>query len=375
MCGRIIRFLLSAIAIFLVFLGILLLALRIPLLNANTYKTALENSGIYSTAREQAEAFLLPDREDEKTAGAYVFLDPILDNLDIEEVLRTTVNNNLDNFFSWVNGTSEKLTIYFPRTTLVQSFKFEELEANLISEFRDQIAELPECTEAELLELKKNETGEELFIPECRPPGEFDDVIAASQEDLLDEIKTLFGEENPVEVALDEANLGHLNESTDLRTLIENQPGTNAGEALNSLEQIRNYVFYTLILGWALIFVAALLLVIVIITGKLSNKGTLTTISNIFLVVGVLLTVVAFLGMRLPDMILPLLEQQLMSVPVETEAFANIAQSVVEELIPVVFRLPLFVGLSIFFVSLLMRIASLLMKDEPVTETVGQKQS
>lgn len=354
MCAGIIRFFIAIIAVLLAAVGIVVLTIRLSLLNPANYKYALEQSKVYEEVLGQIIRFV-PDENDPDHAGAYVFLGPILDKLTNSDVVKTTINNNIDNFIKYLSGEDSELNLYFPRTILINSFNKTEIQENAVNYFKILFADLPECAPDQN---PVDQSNPEFQVPVCKPPG-LDDPTAEQIEEVREIVSEIFGDENVIEVTLREAGLAEFDEETPISYVFNALPDTNSEEGLKTLETARNVFYIAGIAGWVLLVVSFIITMLLIAFGGLRPKNIIGTFSNVYLLTGVLVTLVGVLAFPLRDSAVVFVNDQ--SASAETLGFVNAAVAFIQIFIPQLFQLTLITGIVLFVICLLLRITAFMM--------------
>jgi len=354
MCSFLFRLFLGLTAIIIATLGIVSLTLRFNVLNSQTYKTALDDARIYPAIQKQIDTSLSDISTPEGKAQA-VFLGPIINKLKQEDVLRDTVNKNLDNFFDWLNGVKSELIFYFPRQILISSFNKEEVKQVAFTFFEQQFNELTPCTAEEEAALSFEENN--FTFPSCKPNvSNAEDLYRSELGKVID---TIFADENPVEAALREAGVSHLTEETKLSDLLKGQSQDQINETQSRLETFKNAVFYWGIASWVLIFISLIFTLIVLVTGRIHLRNMLAGFSTIYFLTGVLVLVIGLSNMPLVTLVINNLPDALRAN--ETAQLYTQVTELIKVLVPSLFRLTVIVGAVLTVIMLLLRITAFIL--------------
>lgn len=278
-------------ALILGLLAISALIIRNKLLDPDYYKDSLNEAQVYSLTSSliehaQENNFKNFDTNKSKspeindsTEGTveeitFKILGEILDNIDIEELIKITVEANIDNVFYWARGERTELLIFFPREEIISSVSNKKIQTILLDSF------------TELLDFDN--------LPDCEPldPTTEIDVsnIICIDEKLILDIERLILETMPesdksfVEEILDES-VPYLDEETPLSDLNPELSEMEIKDTLNNVKKVIDSTFQlpllVLIISLLLITCAALL----------SDGIRLFIVLKMYLIIGIVLII------------------------------------------------------------------------------------
>jgi hypothetical protein len=343
MCKFLLRTVLGLLAIVIAALGIISLTVRFAVLNPDTYKSALESAQVYEKLDSQLTL----------SPNSNIFLDIIIKKLKTQDVLRTTINNNLDNVFGWLSGSKPELILYFPRQVLLNSFSKEEVKQTAVLYFEQQYSNLPPCTPDQEKQLADPQQGQ-LNFPDCKPS------LANMEQKYLDvisqSIDNVFKDGSPIEVTLREAGLGNLSEQTPVKELLSGK--SNEAQVLGQMETARTAVLYWGIISWVLLLVAFILSLIVIVSGGVHLRNIFGTAATLGLLTGILVLIAGLSGSQLANAATNYLHS--VSLPVDNQSIKDLLEAFINALVPNLLRLTIIVGIVMSVIMLLLRITAFL---------------
>lgn len=369
MCRQIFRILFAFLAVLVGSIGILLLTLRIQLFNPNTYKDSLREAEVYDALSlaldegiqtELAKITSTENNPEDKNAddfGSELFTalaNEIFKQLDITEVLQTSVEANINNVFAWANGKEDTIYIYFPRKLLVESVDNDKLQKSFLSKFqdatKDQLKKLPQCiNDAEKQKTLKAITKENI---------NFENISCTNKqvENKVDkELSATFAFEDDFNF-IDEViavNLGDINEKTNINDIVEKDDYSK--DIQPDLDKVKIYIDQSMAIIIILIITS---LVFTLISVLLTTKNKWLIFSKIYLIVGLFLifvgsSIVAMAKVNIdkfikiePGKIPVLLESQ-------SDTIISTIKIAISSLINNLFSLTLTVGIILFLTNLL----------------------
>lgn len=280
-------------AVIIASLAITLLAVRYIAFQPSLYKDALVQANAYNTITELSTEQYLDfkdsqfkdgDEEKENEFGpilAEQVLDTLFSNINLNNTIKVTAENNINNISRWANGEEETIYLYFPRNEIIESYAQEKNPRKVfINQFFEAsgINALPECPSFEIYSSIDDVDLENL---KCTSP-EVESLIRKELDKQLPKDKNFnFVEETLNEIAPD------LKERTDV---LELQQDEGAKEDLKTnLNQIQEYIeqsYYAI----GLVFGASV--VLALIAGIIAKRHSLVFF-RVFMFAGALTSLVS----------------------------------------------------------------------------------
>ncbi len=357
MCRFILKFTLGFIAVILGIVGIVLLTLRTQAFNADTYKSALSSTNLYDRAIDKVFSFAPSENE-----SAKIFIDPILENLDEKTVLVKTVESNLDNVESWMNG--KELFIYFPREDLLNAFDLNDIKENVFEEYDSEFAKLPTCSNEQLSELQNALQNKEIYL-ECKPnesdyPNYYNDL----KSNLTAKLDEIFSSDNPIGLTLDEAGLGYLSENTKFEDVLNSQKDgfKDPKETLKSLDQVQRVFVISRIVAIGIIVLSVIFALFTALLAKNKFKFMAINFTNIYIIVGTILSVCALILKTFIPKFIDQIDVSKLAKEQEAIPFAQDALIAGEQIILNVVQSLLVISLIILAISFIIRIIAAFIK-------------
>lgn len=300
MCKSILRINLTIIAILLGVIGLATLSLRVSLFDSSTYKEPIEKNNLYSLvtdltsndvfSTDAIEGNALINKQDQQEISK-LFALAVIGNVDIESILKTTVEQNLDNIAFWANTDSE-LKIYFPKQKLQESLGEENL-VNMVYEGLNSILKfdtLPTCTPEQLTSIETN-SQVDVFNLECLP-AEFKETI---DKEISNSVESL-GFSNIIEEFLEDQGLEYLQEETPVELVIENTIAEQDQQTLlDSLDTAHRILMISKIIPWILICLSIFFALITVFLGKKDFKQFFKNFAKITFITGLITTTINIL--------------------------------------------------------------------------------
>ncbi len=382
MCKSLIRINLAIISILLGIVGLTALSLRISLFNSQTYKEPIEKHGFYSLvtdltsknvfSNDAIEGNALINKQEAQELSK-LFALSVIDNVDIEDILKTTIESNLDYIFTWTNS-NEDLYIYFPKEKLMEGFGEENL-VNIVYSGLSSILNfdtLPTCTEDQIKELENQETID-IFNLECLPE-DFKKAVDQEIQNLVDEL----GFNNLMEEFLEDQGLEYLHEKTPVSEVIEGLVDEESvPTTLEKIDTAQKVLKISKIIPWILICLSIFFGLLTIFLGKKEFKQFVKSFTKLTFVVGFITAAVSLISKILLS---SLLETRIPwdKTPWATAEFdfgiapaqvTDVFQNVLTGIIDNIFHTPIFLASTICVVSIIIYLVTRL-----IDYVVGIKQ-
>lgn len=374
MCKKLLKSILFLFAFLLAFVGIVAFSLRLRLLDENFLKIPLRESGIYQympeliaakleegsvqireqAEKEQVESDLSDPFEDQEFSmliANQILLD-IATNPEMEEVIQSTVEKNIENIYSWLNGNTEDIIIFLPQEELSEFSQPEDLFDTVYSLYLKEsgINSLPECPEGyiptNVLE------SEELNPSEltCRSEEILELVINELREQLPEDdfnfVDSIF-----LANGIDE------NSELTLSELATDSPDEKA-QFQDSIDMAQRWIEMSL---YIIILFLALSLIFSLLAALLSEHPRLKIVPKVYFFAGLLTTAIAGIFMfTLNQTIANLAPLQSISFPEaiisesEKTQILDIIDSFISSLVSNLFETALIFGGAITIISLLL---------------------
>ncbi len=139
----------------------------------------LDPNNIYRQL-EQANAYerIAISLEEQLETATQDLSDTLRDSLDVKAIVKSTINNNLENFLQWLGNETDDWFVYLPIDLLRQQLGEDRLQEVLVDSLTQQIVNKRVCTASEeeqfyiLLQvegIEDIEDGENLGLPDCFP--------------------------------------------------------------------------------------------------------------------------------------------------------------------------------------------------------------
>ncbi|MBW7953543.1 MAG: hypothetical protein QY330_04715 [Candidatus Dojkabacteria bacterium] len=366
MISKSIRLVLLFLALLLATTGISILTFRLRALDSATYKRSLAPSGIYKEIRLSIEDQFIIDTIGEEALETS-FAEYIVSLIDFPTITVEAAEENVDRLFDWINGKNNELRIYIPDQLIDK--EIQELDLSMIT--FDQIArysrELPVCTD-ETIEKNK-------IFPICREeltaPGQ--QLIQNQITSYLDTLQSSNYNNNKVFSTI--LNYPDLTSEVYFLQILDAQQEETRDSLLSSIMALKDAATSSLILGICLIVAAISILVLTIFLGSFNIRNALSTFAGFFIVTGVVVFAIGFLGSNSPQLIINLfLPDILQQSALSTEMSAAIALFL-KRLFELLFEMMLYSGGAVILVSSLLYItAKAIPKTESekrISETIG----
>ena len=302
-CGK---FLLSILAIITGIIGIFLITIKNNFVNPEVYKQAIESSEFYYELEqviiEKINAQVMQSNTDESQEEILkIALDYVFDKLNLSSLFQKSFDTNFDNFFAWINGEVGEIFIFFPRTELEQNFSIGNIKQLLLDNLKEFYMSMPECTDAETVDVILNsiflETYPSCYVPESENFIDFDS--------LKPEVEKKFNEivgDQSLESFLDDSDLGYLSEKTPITTIFENSE-KNSDDTIQKLENIKSFFNFLGIGSWILIEISLLLAIFSSLLGGI-KLGSISNFFAIYLITGIILLFIGLSTSFLPELLL-----------------------------------------------------------------------
>lgn len=259
MCRKILQLFLTLLASIVGILAFLVFFLRIELLNADHYKAPLADSQIYKilptlvksklseseqdlikqfTAKELSFDQLTSNQKFSQLIASKILLH-IIDKINLQSSLQTTVEQNLDYVFAWVNNREDTIYIYLPKQQLVQSVTQDDL-LDIAVELVHQIYQLDKLPICEISSIDLDQ-----LPPNCYN-DQFDILLKAEIQNQIGPTDINF-----VQAIIDSSGV-NISEKTAISEFVKNKPDNNLED---SLAQAKTYIIYFQIISIAGVFV------------------------------------------------------------------------------------------------------------------------
>jgi len=364
MCKNILRFFLAVFAVITAVIGIYITCIRNKILDQNIYKETLSQSNIYSFLPSFIASSIISSPttqlglpQDEAKNQESLLIIGFLKELQVENLFQETVNHNIDNIFSWFKGETGQIIIYFPRKKFIESFDIEKLKSLIIEIVKEEYKNLPLCTNEQLFNMQNNMTSNSM-LPPCKvtdSPVELNIIITG----LENELNKQFISSSLAEEALKQAGLDQLNEHTPLSTLLSTLDPKTAYNITNTFDTIRNIIYILGIIGYAFIIISILLTLVVLLLGRLHIKFFLTNSGNIYIVVGLILTIIGLFSIFVNNLLINSMIEQTRTNNLDLMDYQEISAAIVNHLISPFNYIILIPGLIILGVSIIIRIIAI----------------
>lgn len=348
MLRRLFQIFFGFLAIVFATTGIFTIILRSKLTDSNLYKTTLNDSGIFDEF-DNIEKYFDADQDD-----VQLFLKPIINELDVKNIVRKTVFANLDYLSKWINN-KEDFYIFFPKEDLKNKITSKEFRNRVLDSFEENFSKLPTCTnDSELESFQPGVDGN--YIPECKPSN-FDQIFSESRTELENRLATIIDNEDVVERSLEEAGYSGIGEKTSKDTilsLIKSEDDKKSFE--NILDKVEKVALYTRILGFALIAVSLLLTTLVVLASKSGVRNYIINFSNVYMLSGFVVTAIAGAILVVIPILSDAAQNQAKIDNLQVQDLFIRMLGAIEKLLVNIFDTVLFVGFLLFLGFLLLRV-------------------
>lgn len=390
MCKKIFKFIFFCLAFFFAFIGLFLLSLRLRIFNENFLKTPLRESGVYAYApkiiagklqegldqideQEPASGDLVNPFESHsfsKKLTTQIMLD-IVEDPDLEGVVQTAVETNIDRLYAWLNSNAEDVYLYIPQTELAEIYDQDKLLDSGYSLFLEEsgINKLPECP-AGYVPIDALIQGDEFNISslECQNQElrelvkiELERQLPEEDFNFVDAIFTANGINGDAELALSE---------------LATETDTEKAQYQEQMQMAQRWIsmsFYLIIL------IIVISLILALIASLLSEHPRLKIIPKVYFFAGLLMVVIGglftytlnFTIANLAPLHRISLPEQLVSESERMEIF-TILENFITSFVSSLFQFTLIVGVAVTIISLLVWIIVRLTAGE---ETKATKKS
>lgn len=276
---RFLQIILGFFAVIFAITGIIVLTLRYKLTDSNLYKDAVEESSIYVLLENPKEYFSTSNDD------VQIFLVPILENINLGDLIRVTVETNIDYITNWLKG--DELFLYFPRDKLVQSVNSEDFRNDAIEGFTEAFYNLPECSESQILKYESQINEGDNFIPECKPSNS-DEIFLEQKAELERRLNEILSDDSNVQRIIEETDLKFFSEKTSIQTLLDRMSSEERERVEKALNLTDKFVLYSKLLGFSLVIASLIFTLINLFTVK-NFKNALIIFSNTYIFTGVIL--------------------------------------------------------------------------------------
>lgn len=385
MCRNILLSLVAIITSLVVIITLVYSSLFWSINNPESYKSVLRENDVYekviTTAKEgtlmQIESLTdnipqgdeqLSDEEirveEVRTQITQSIVDNLISDIFTEEILQTTVEANIDNFFEYLNSDNPELTINLPVTKL-RGYLENNLEDFVLAIISDGIEDYPICTTGQEAGLTSETFSFDLEDPpECRPSFF-----------TIDEVETIVLEkinvQEQIDIFLNDNKLAALQDKTTLREFIatlqslsteQDDNAPDPDEVMNSLSQFRNRFQQLKLLSSLLFVIIAVLMLITVLLNYKQWSGALGWIGWSLIIPGVLMSIIFGIALVSFSEALPAILDQ--------NVFTRLPDNpLVDELIPLLVNViisivatPLSLGLTLALVTLALGAVCLIIK-------------
>lgn len=285
---KFVRFLLLLIAIPLGFTSLFVHFVHSYATNADVYKTAIEESGLYENLEDPTQYADLDDDD------IQLFVGPLLEQFDVASLAQETAENNIDFVTDWIIG-KDDLFLYFPVEEVKSRLQSDEFSDAVFMAFEENFSALPECTQEQLETFDSNGDEEGDFLPECKPPN-FEEEFELRRAELQEELDEILSSDETFEEILIEADLEFISEKTPIETFIVESSDTpeDAQDTLDGLDTAERVFRLVRVLPFFGFIISLILIAIAAITRtKHSYKGMITVFLNSVIIIAVLLSIVS----------------------------------------------------------------------------------
>ncbi len=348
MLRRLAQIFFGIFAIFFAVSGIFLITFRFKLTNADFYKSGLENAGIFDEI-DNIEKYFDADQDD-----VQLFLKPILNELDIKTLVKKTVFTNLDYLSNWINRRDD-FYIYFPKEDLKNKITSEEFRNKVLDSFEENFSKLPTCeNDSDLENFQPGVDGN--YVPECKPSN-FTQIFSESRAELESRLATILDNQDVVEQALQEAGYAGIGEKTSLDSVLSLIKSDEDKKSFqDAIETASDIALYTKILGFGLIVLSIVLSLLVGLFSKDGIKNFVINFSNIYILVGVLVTALSGSTLAVIPLIFDTIEKQAQNDNLQVQELVIKVLGGLESMINNIFQMVLLIGISLFIMFLLIRV-------------------
>lgn len=298
---KILRLKLGCMAIIFAVIGLFVFGVRNTLFDPETYNAAIYENGFYEFTKNIASEKLLSSKliEEEKLITESteselnkLLFAAIIEEVNTEELLQVTIENNIDKITKWANSRNDELILYFPREKLREEFQDEQLE-NMITRGLDSLfgfSTLPICTPEQEDALHNLETIN-IFDLECIPESFHKELAKAVNESVNVEIG------NVVDTLLDESEFYYLDEEIPIMEIIEKMdtPEKEQENISNAIDDTQYYLGLSKIVPYLLLVVSIILSVLYLSLGQRKVKKYIKEVAKFFFAVGTILFSTSFL--------------------------------------------------------------------------------
>lgn len=160
MIKRFLSFILLIIATSLLSISLVLFVFRYKLLSPDFYVNALNDANFYAeleaVIKDNLDSFIQSKLEvdEDNSFGpklASRILRTVISNIELEQILQETAENNINNITGWLRG-QKQLTLYFPKDSLSEVYQGEQGENLFVSQFIEVsgFGTLPDCSDSVL---------------------------------------------------------------------------------------------------------------------------------------------------------------------------------------------------------------------------------
>jgi hypothetical protein len=329
--------------------GTIILTVRDRAVDPQTYKLALAPSGVYKDIRTYLETLLIKQVSGEDANLANPLTAAVLAKINLPEVVIKTGETNIDNFFDWVAKKQPEFYIYFPRSDLKTRFSDPELQSSILGQLDIIIPKLPDCTDA---------SSQAVLLQQCKTTDPVADKtrIGSTLKQFFSKLATA---DNFMDELTASAGFKNLSEKTSVTVLMSDQSSDVKMQNEIVLQTIQDLASSSALLGFLLIVVSLLFTVIDIFINHLHWRTVLAKVSLIYLLSGILITVVGLIGTYEPQFFLQAIPGE--QTNLFTSSFSDSAMLFYNNLARILFQITLFTGIVVTLISGLLQAIAMLM--------------
>ena len=347
--------------------GSIILALRLRILDAQTYKRAIAPSSVYLQFRLDLEDWFIDQVADAPSKESPI-AKHLLETIDFKQFTVPTAEKNIESFFSWLSSETPEFILYFPREEVNTYLASADFKTRFDSGLDTAFASIPDCSTLDPLTIDNSG-----LLPTC-----IDDPVA-DRAKVDSAVSAIFVKLNSGEVMtqfFNDAEIPQLADSTSFSNVLSELTPSRRMELSDGIQAYKDMASSSLIIGVSLIFFSLFLTAIVLFTGKQTWRDGLATFSMMFIGSGIAILAFSWFARTTPSIIvdqLPLYFFKDGEVPMQ---YINYIAAYHKLLMELLFEMALFVGASVLVLSIMLELIALLLpqteSEKAKTRTIGE---